>query len=61
MRDSMDAEDIDSFEMPLLNVRSEPGKPLVMDLLLQGKPLTMELDTGAVSLVSEETNQGLFS
>ena len=50
--DNGDPEDVDSFEM----LRSEPGKPLVMDLTLNGKPLTMELDTGAaVSLVSEET------
>ncbi len=44
----------------LNNVRSKPGK-LVMDLKLNGNPLTMELDTGvAVSLVSEDTYQSLL-
>ena len=48
-------------DMLLNNIRSEPGKPLVMDIKLNGKPLTMELDTGAaVSLVSERTFQSLL-
>ena len=54
-------EESEDDDMLLSNIRSEPGKPLVMDIKLNGKPLTMELDTGAaVSLVSERTFQSLL-
>ncbi len=42
----------------LKQIRSEPGRPLEIEVKLEGKPLVMELDTGAgVSLVSEKTFQ----
>ena len=48
-------------QLGLMTIRCEQGKPLVMDLTLNGKQLTMELDTGAaVSLVSEKVFQSLL-
>ena len=42
-------------------IRCPRGKPMVMDLMLNGGPLTMELDTGAaVSLVSSQVLQSLL-
>ena len=42
----------------LKQIRSEPGRPLEIEVRLEGKPLMMEVDTGAgVSLVSEKTFQ----
>ena len=41
-------EETDFSEDDMLNtIRCEPGKPLLLDVRLNGKPLTMELDTGA--------------
>ena len=40
----------------LNQIRSKPGRPLEEEVRLEGKPLLMELDTGAeVSLVSKKT------
>ena len=48
-------------QLGLMTIRCEQGKPLVMDLTLNAKQLTMELDTGAaVSLVSEKVFQSLL-
>ena len=55
-------EKTDFSEDDMLNtIRCEPGNPLLLDVRLNGKPLTMELDTGAaVSLVSEGVFQSLL-
>ena len=57
-----EGEEEDLMENLMLNtIRYEQGKPLVMDLTLNGKQLTMELDTrAAVSLVSQKTFQSLL-
>ena len=48
-------------QLGLKIIRCEQGKPLGMNLTLNGQPLTMELDTGAaVSLVSERVWQKLL-
>ena len=40
---------------PLNNIRAKAGQPLVLNVKLAGKPVSMELDTGAtVSLISEQ-------
>lgn len=45
----------------LCQVRGARDKPLEVDLIIGGKPLCMEVDTGsAVSLVSEQTFRSLF-
>ena len=45
----------------LYHDKASSDKPLEVDLQLEGKPLRMEVDTGAaVSLVSEETYRSLF-
>ena len=45
----------------LHTLRAQTGQPLEVDLMLDGKPLCMEVDTGAaVSLVSEKTYRSLF-
>ena len=50
-----------SEDLMLYTIRYEGGKPLLLDVSLNGKPLTMELDTGAaVSLVSERVFQSLL-
>ena len=46
----------------LNTIRCQAGKPLLMDVTLNEKPLTMELDTGAaVSLISEATFRNVLS
>ena len=48
-------------DLGLKTIRCEQGKPMVMDLTLNGKPLTMKLDTGAaVSLVSSTSFHSLL-
>ena len=45
----------------LYHDKAGSDKPLEMDMKLDGKPLRMEVDTGAaVSLLSEKTYQSLF-
>ena len=42
----------------LKQIRSKSGRPLEIEVRLEGKPMVMELDAGAgVSLVSEKTFQ----
>ena len=56
--------DVDSGEHShvLYAVRIESGQPLEVDLTIEGKPLRMEVDTGAaVSLVSEKTHKSMFA
>ena len=54
-------EDPNELPYVLHTLRAQTGKPLEVDLMLDGKPLRMEVDTGAaVSLVSEKTYQSLF-
>ena len=48
-------EDLDE-EHSLNHIHAEPGQPYHVDLLIDGKPLSMEVDTGAsLSLISEAT------
>ena len=45
----------------LYQVKSEPAQPYFEDLELDGKSLTMEVDTGAfMTLVSQQTFRKLF-
>ena len=54
-------EDANSEILVLYHDKSGSNKPLEVDLQLEGKPLRMEVDTGAaVSLVSEMTYRSLF-
>ena len=51
----------DSDDYPLYRVSDSKMKPLFVSLKLDGKPFTMELDTGAAySLVSEATFKELW-
>ena len=44
-----------------IDLAHKPGQPHQVDFLLEGKPLCMEVDTGAcASLVSKQTFQSLF-
>ena len=46
----------------LNTIRHQAGKPLLMDMTLNGTPLVMELDTGAaVSVISEATFNNVLS
>jgi len=48
-------------EGPILNVKSNPSRPLTAMLTLNGKPVPMEVDTGAaVSIMAESTQKELF-
>ena len=50
-----DVEDNQQYS-PMFHVTSGSSKPFLVDVVVNGKPLTMELDTGAsVSIASEET------
>ena len=54
-------EDFNELPYVLHTLRAQTGKPLEVDLSLGGKPLCMEIDTGAaVSLVLEKTYRSLF-
>ena len=54
-------EDVISEILVLYYDKASSDKPLEVNLQLEGKPLRMEVDTGAaVSLVSEETYWSLF-
>ena len=54
-------EDPNELPYVLHTLRAQTGQPLEVDLMLDGKPLCMEVDTGAaVSLVSEKTYRSLF-
>ena len=46
----------------LFSIESHTGKPIQVNLTVNEKPLTMELDTGAsYSLISEETYKATWS
>ena len=54
-------EDPNELPYVLHTLRAQTGQPLEVDLMLDEKPLCMEVDTGAaVSLVSEKTYRSLF-
>ena len=54
-------EDPDEFPYVLHTLRAQTSQPLEVDLMLDGKPLCMEADTGAaVSLVLGKTYRNLF-
>ena len=58
--DSTDESDID---FPVLKVGSEArsAHPITVDMVVNGKTLSMELDTGAaVSIISEQTRRSTF-
>ena len=42
-------------------IHVKAGQPLLVDVIMNQRPLMMELDTAAVSLVSEEIYQTLLS
>ena len=47
--------------LPVLTLGSRTGHPIIVDVQANGKPLTMELDTGAaVSVISEDTQRRMF-
>ena len=47
--------------LPVLTLGSRTGHPITVDVQANGKPLTMELDTGAaVSVISEDTQRRMF-
>ena len=59
---SSDAEDTttDVFQLYTVGTKSAT-QPITVELSLNGKPITMEVDTGtAVSLISERTHKALF-
>ena len=54
-------ENPDELPYVLHTLRAQSGQPLEVELMLDGKPLCMETDTGAaVLLLSEKTYQSLF-
>ena len=56
-------DSIDTEEYPLHQLtENSNSKPIELDVEVQGKTISMEMDTGAaVSLISEETYQKFFS
>ena len=51
----------DTDDFYLLNVGSKSSRPITVDVLVNGKQLTMDLDTGAsVSIISEAKGKELF-
>jgi len=55
------ADGSSSDEYPILKLGERSSKPLEVPLIINGKRLTMELDTGAaVSIISEATRKELF-
>ena len=63
--DTPEEEPLDESEMPLMNIQvvkpmSSPSG-LMIEMVIDGKPLSMELDTGAsVSIISEDVWKGKF-
>ena len=50
-----------SEEFHLFNVGERSSKPIVIEVVANGKPLKMEIDTGAaLSIISEETKKTVF-
>ena len=55
------SEDCVEYEVPLNHFGAKSDQPYVLDVQLDGKPIRMEIDTGAaLSLVSEQTFRSLF-
>ena len=60
-RDSQDSEDGSDMDLPLYQVSSKSSHPITVDLEVNKKKLTMEIDTGAaVSVTSERTRKKIF-
>ena len=56
-----EAKDSSSDEYPIFKLGERSSKPIEVSLIVNGKRLTMELDTGAaVSIISEATRKELF-
>ena len=56
-----ESEDSDS-DLTVHKIAAHSTRPITVKLEIQGKPVVMEVDTGAaVSVISEETYKGLFS
>ena len=54
------SEESDS-DLHILTVAEKSRHPIMVDLEVNGKALTMEVDTGAaVSIISEETHRKVF-
>ena len=48
-------------DLPVLKISGRSTHPIKVKLEIQGKPVEMEVDTGAaVSIISEETYKRLF-
>ena len=57
----MDSKDSDAKDHQLLTIGEESTRPITIELLINNKPLMMEVDTGAaVSLISEATMKKLL-
>ena len=57
--ESQDNDDTDDFY--ILKIGSKSSRPITVELLVNAKELTMEVDTGAcVSIISEATGKALF-
>jgi len=58
------AEESDTDSIPVLQIgreRPSAGHPITVEMVVNNKPLVMELDTGAaVSVISEQTQRRLF-
>ena len=60
-RDSQDSEDGSDQDLPLHQVSNKSSHPITVDLEINKKKLTMEIDTGAaVSTISEKTRKKNF-
>ena len=56
-----EVESEEDSDLALNHIRAEPGKPYLVDISLNGKQTSMELDTGAsLSLMSETKFKDLF-
>ena len=57
----VDSKDSDAEDHQLLTIGEKSTRPITIELLINNKPLTMEVDTGAaVSLISEATMKKLL-
>ena len=55
-------EDSTTDDFQLHTVSAKPSRPMIVDLLVNGKQFAMEVDTGAaVSIISEATYKSLFT
>ena len=59
--DSIDATDSDSDEHYLFKLHESSSNPMEVTVIVEDKPLVMEVDTGAaMSIISEATQAKLF-